>query len=55
MGIFDIFAAGVAHAAGRAASDAVRERQKAEEKAAQRAFYILNKKQNIIESQKVIT
>lgn len=34
MGIFDIFAAGVAHAAGRAASDAVRERQKAEEKAA---------------------
>ncbi|UOE40761.1 ribonuclease III [Chryseobacterium suipulveris] len=30
-------------------------KKKAEEKAAQRAFYILNKKQNIIESQKVIT
>ncbi|SEG12514.1 RNAse III [Halpernia humi] len=30
-------------------------KKKAEEKAAQRAFYILNKKENIIESQKIIS
>jgi ribonuclease-3 len=30
-------------------------KKKAEEKAAQRAFYILNKKENIIENQKIIS
>lgn len=32
-----------------------RSKKKAEEKAAQRAFYILNKKENIVENQKVIS